>query len=134
MIAYAYFPICLIPKTLSHMKQFQCQIIFIAPQWPRRHWYTDLLQMLIDIPIRLPPREDLLVQPRANIYHPDPKIFNLTAWHLSTEILKLKAFQKKLEIFCQHHGEKEHRLITIVNSESSVVGVINELKIHIQNL
>lgn len=67
------------------MKQFQCKIILIAPQWQRRHWYTDLLQMLIDIPIRLLPREDMLVQSRANIYQPDPKIFNLTAWHLSTE-------------------------------------------------
>lgn len=41
--------------------------------------------MLKDIPIRLPTRENLLVQPKANIYHPDQKIFNLTAWHLSTE-------------------------------------------------
>lgn len=78
-------PICLIQKILSHMKQFQCKIILIAPQWQRRHWYTDILQMLIDIPIRLLPREDMFVQSRANIYQPDPKIFNLTAWYLSTE-------------------------------------------------
>lgn len=71
---------------------------------------------------------------RANIYHPDPKIFNLTAWHLSTEFLKIKAFQTKLENFYQHHREKEHRLTTIVNSESSVVGVINGIKIPIQYL
>lgn len=77
--------ICLIQKILSHMKQFQCKIILIAPQWPRRHWYTVLLQMLIDTPTRLLPREDMLVQSRPNIYHPDLKIFNLTAWHLSTE-------------------------------------------------
>ena len=37
MFAYAFPPICLIPKVLSHMLQFHCQIILIAPQWPRRH-------------------------------------------------------------------------------------------------
>lgn len=82
MIAYAYPPICHIPKISSHMKQFQCQIILIAP-----HIYC--------IPIRLPPRADLLFLPRSNIYHPDPKISFLTAWHLSTKILKINA-QKKL--------------------------------------
>jgi hypothetical protein len=36
MYAYAYPPICLIPKILQYMRQFHCQIILIAPQWPRR--------------------------------------------------------------------------------------------------
>ena len=37
MFGYAYPPICLIPKVLQHITQFQCQIILIAPRWPRRH-------------------------------------------------------------------------------------------------
>ena len=52
MYAYAYPPICLIPKILQYMRQFHCQIILIAPQWPMRHWYADLLQFLIAYPIR----------------------------------------------------------------------------------
>ena len=43
MFAYAFPPICLIPSFLEHMKQFRCRLILIAPQWPRRHWYTTLL-------------------------------------------------------------------------------------------
>lgn len=39
-------------KILSHLKNFQCQIILFRPQWPMRHRYTDLLQMLIDILIK----------------------------------------------------------------------------------
>lgn len=120
MIAYAYPPICHIPKISSHMKQFQCQIILIAP-----HIYC--------IPIRLPPRADLLFLPRSNIYHPDPKISFLTAWHLSTKILKIMLKRNYLN-FYQHYGEKEHRLTTIVNSESSVVGVLNRIQIPIQCL
>ena len=48
MEAYAFPLITLIPKVLQHMKRFQCKLILIAPPWPRRSWYTDLLQMLID--------------------------------------------------------------------------------------
>jgi hypothetical protein len=31
MFAYAYPPICLIPKILQHMTQYNCQLILIAP-------------------------------------------------------------------------------------------------------
>ena len=54
MEAYAFPPLTLIPKVLQHMKSFRCQLILTAPQWPRRSWYTDLLQMLIDCSVRLP--------------------------------------------------------------------------------
>ena len=47
MFAYAFPLICLIPKVLQHMRLVQCQVILIAPQWPRRHWYPDLLEMCI---------------------------------------------------------------------------------------
>ena len=32
MEAYAFPPICLIPKVIQHMKNFKCQMILIAPQ------------------------------------------------------------------------------------------------------
>lgn len=47
------------------MKRGQCQLILIAPQWPRRHWYPELLQLCIANPIRLPSMSDLLSQPRT---------------------------------------------------------------------
>ena len=44
LYAYVYPPIYPIPKILQYIKQFHCQIILIAPQWGRRHWYPELLQ------------------------------------------------------------------------------------------
>ena len=85
MFAYAYPPICLIPKVLKHMSQFQCEIILIAPRWPRKHWYSELLQFLIASPIQLPQIPDLLAQPFSKICHPNPQIFQLVAWRLSTD-------------------------------------------------
>ena len=72
MFAYAYPPICLIPKVLKHMSQFQCEIILIAPRWPCRHWYTELLQFLIASPIQLSQIPDLLAQPFSKNLSPEP--------------------------------------------------------------
>ena len=134
MFAYAFPPICLIPKVLEHMKQGPCQVILIAPQWPRRHWYPDLLQLCIANPIRLPEIHNLLSQPNTIIYHPDPKEFSLNAWLLSTDTSQQAAFHRKLETYCPRLGEQELKKTTLVNSSSSVVGVVENKLIHIQHL
>ena len=82
MFAYVYPPIGLIPKVLQHMEQFCCQIILIAPKWPRRHWYPDLLKFLIACPRKLPLWPDKLQQPKTMISNPNPEVFSLHAWLL----------------------------------------------------
>ena len=131
MEAYAFPPICLVPKVLAHIALFHCRIILIAPQWPRRHWYTNLLQSLIDYPRRLPVLNNLLHQPKTRIYHPNPEMFNLTAWLLSTKISEIQGFQQKLENCSQLHGEQGHNKTMLANSRSSIVGVVNGKKIPI---
>ena len=125
MYAYAYPPICLIPKILQHMTKYNCQLILIAPHWPRRHWYTNLLKYIIDYPRSLPVREDLLHQPKTNIFHPNPAVFNLTAWFLSTNSLKRKVFLKKLENYSEPHGALGLKKITLSNFENSIAGVVD---------
>ena len=134
MFAYAYPPICLIPKVLQHMAQFHCQIILIAPKWPRRHWYTDLLQFLIACPRRLPPMPNLLHQPNSSINHPNPEIFSLHAWLLSTEVSKRKAFLANLENYYQPPGDWVHKKIIPVNLTNSVAGVVQGKLIPIRPL
>ena len=125
MEAYAFPPICLVPKVLQHMKKFRCQIILIAPQWPRRNWYTDLLQMSIACPRKLPVRQDLLFQGRVKIFHPNPQLFNLTAWFLSTDHSRIRDFRKTLENSWLRRGDQEPGKTIQSNSNSSVAGVVN---------
>lgn len=134
MWAYAFPPICLIPKVLKHMSQFNCRLILIAPMWPRRHWYTELLQKSVASPIKLPIRQNLLYQPKTNIYHPNPEVFTLTAWLLSTKISEIRDFQEKLESFSEHHGDLAHSKTMLVNSKDFIVGVVNGKKIPMQLL
>lgn len=134
MFGYAFPPICLIPKVLEHMKQFHCQIILIAPQWPRRHWYPMLLQMCVAHPIRLPYRPDLLTQPKTAIYHQNPEVLSLNAWLLSTNVLEQKVFLEKLETCCQLPGGQEQRRTIITSSNSSIAGVVKGKLIRTQLL
>ena len=123
-LAYAYPPICLIPKILQHMTQYNCQLIRIALHWPRRHWFPNLLKLIADFPRKLPVREDLLHQPKSNILHPNPAVFNLAAWLLPTNTLKRTVFLNKLENNSKPLAEKVHRKITLANFENSIAGVV----------
>ncbi|CAC5368900.1 unnamed protein product [Mytilus coruscus] len=124
MWAYAFPPICLIPKVLKHISQFKCRLILIAPMWPRRHWYTELLPKSFASPIKLPTRQNLLYQPNTTIYHPNPEVFKLTAWQLSTTISEIRDFQEKLESFSEHHGDRAHTKTMLVNSKDLIVVVL----------
>ena len=124
LCGYAYPPICLIPKILHHMNQFRCQLILVAPHWPRRPWYPDLLKMIADYPLKIPNQKNLLHQPKTTVYHPSPEIFSLVAWPLSTESLKREAFLNKLENSCPLLGDLVHRKTTPVNSKNLVAGVV----------
>ena len=48
------------------------EAIVIAPRWPRRFWYH-LLQMMCEIPLLLPHRQDLLshLADKGVLYHTD---------------------------------------------------------------
>ena len=124
MFGYAYPSICLIPKVLQHISQFQCQIILIAPRWPRRHWYTQLLQPLVACPRKLRHTADSLLQHKALIHHPNPEVFSLHAWLLLTEMYKRKAFLASIKKCYQHPGGQGHRKIMPANSTSYVAFVV----------
>ena len=134
MFAYVFPPICLLPRVLQHIQRCQCEIILIAPLWPRQNWFPDLLQMLVEVPIKLPVTSDILTQGNMNISHANPQMLNLTAWRLSTNISKQRVFQNTLEDCWQPHGDQGHKRITRVNSEFSIVGAVNGKLIPIKHL
>ncbi|CAC5406580.1 unnamed protein product [Mytilus coruscus] len=61
-------------------------------------------------------------------------VFSLTAWLLSTDLSKQRAFLKKLEIYSQLHGGKELRKTIVQNSRSTVAGVVQGKLIPIMQL
>ena len=64
--AYAFPPIAIIRRVLVKLRSSRnCELTLIAPFWPQREWFPDLLELLSDVPITLSSRKDLLRQPTS---------------------------------------------------------------------
>ena len=83
--AYAFLPIAIIRRVLLKLRaSHNCVLTLIAPFWPQREWFPDLLELLSDIPIELPKRQDLLRQPHFHRFHENLQMLRLTEWRLSS--------------------------------------------------
>ena len=86
--AYAFPPIAIIRRVLVKLRSSKnCELTLIAPFWPQRDWFPDLLELLSDVPITLSSRKDLLRQPHFHRFHQNLPMLQLTAWRLSSDSL-----------------------------------------------
>lgn len=69
MYAYAFPPPILVPKVLHKLREETSVVLLIAPMWPRQSWYPQILDLLIDIPVKLPLWPDLLSQNHNQNFH-----------------------------------------------------------------
>ena len=85
--AYAFPPIAIIRRVLVKLRSSRnCELTLIAPFWPQREWFPDLLELLSDVPITLSSRKDLLRQPHFHRFHQNLPMLQLTAWRLSSDL------------------------------------------------
>ena len=84
--AYAFPPIAIIRRVLLKLRSSKnCELTLIAPFWPQRDWFPDLLELLSDVPVTLSGRRDLLRQPHFHRFHLNLPMLQLTAWRLSSD-------------------------------------------------
>ena len=84
--AYAFPPITIIRRVLVKLRSSRnCELTLIAPFWPQREWFPDLLELLSNVPITLSSRKDLLRQPHFHRFHQNLPMLQLTAWRLSSD-------------------------------------------------
>ena len=51
---YAFPPFSLISQVLRKIKEDQASLILVAPCWPTRPWFSDVLTLPVDQPLPLP--------------------------------------------------------------------------------
>ena len=62
--AYAFLPWSVIPAGLQNLRSSSGVLLtIVAPYWPQRPWFLDLLDLVVDGPVALPQSRDLLRQP-----------------------------------------------------------------------
>ena len=81
--AYAFPPFAMIGQVLAKVRASQgLELTLIAPLWPQRPWFPELLELLILPPLPLPSRWDLLRQPHVRRLHQNLSVLRLHAWRL----------------------------------------------------
>ena len=66
LLAYAFPSWSILPHVLTKLRvSHRTLLTLIAPSWPQRPWFADLLQMSVAPPVTLPSRPDLFFQPRS---------------------------------------------------------------------
>ena len=84
--AYAFPPWSLIPVVLKKLRSSSGVLLaIIAPYWPQRPWFLDLLDLVVDGPVALPQSRDLLRQPHFHRFHLGVSRLCLHAWRLSSD-------------------------------------------------
>ena len=78
------------------MEKETCLVILIAPCWESHPCFPVLLSLLVAPAIKLPCRQDLLIQPHSCLTHLKPEIFNLHAWLCCREVSRRQDFLKDL--------------------------------------
>ena len=86
--AYAFPPWSLIPSVLKKLRS-SCEVLvtIIAPYWPQRPWFPELLDLVVNGPVPLPLSRDLLRQPHFHRHHLGVSGLSLHAWRLSSDLL-----------------------------------------------
>ena len=82
--AYAFTPWSVIPRVLAKLCVSQwTELTLIAPYWPQRAWFPDLLHLSLAPPVALPLCRDLLGLPRSHCLYQGLHRLRLHAWRLS---------------------------------------------------
>ena len=82
----------LIPQVLKKLRSSSGVLMtLIAPFWPQRPWFPDMLDLVVDGPVQLPLSPDLLRQPHFHCRHLGIHRLSLHAWRQSSDSPRLKA-------------------------------------------
>ncbi len=65
---YAFPPVSLLAQTLCKVREEEEQILLVAPYWPTRTWFPELMLLVTAPPWQIPLRKDLLTQRRGTLW------------------------------------------------------------------
>ncbi|XP_060077873.1 uncharacterized protein LOC132557392 [Ylistrum balloti] len=130
LLAYALPPFNLLGRVLQKVMEHDCSVLLIAPLWPRQPWFPALLDLLIDLPLAIPPKWNLLSQPKSRQFYQNPERLHLHAWRLSRSPSSRQAFLKRLQMASPDQYDLPHLPSTNPDGQPSVIGVTAGRLIH----
>ena len=122
---YTFPPFPLVGRVIARVRESsRVAMTLVAPLWPEKQWFADLLLLLTQPPLALPRWDSLLRQPHCNLFHQGVDVLNLHEWRLSSVTSESWAFREGLLESCQGVSDPPPRASTSRGGRSSVVGVV----------
>ena len=110
---------------IAHVRESsRVAMTLVAPLWPGKEWFADLLLLLTQPPVTLPWWDSLLRQPHCNLFHQGVHALNLHTWQLSSVTSESQVFRERLLESCQGASGSLPLDYTSRDGRSSVVGVV----------
>ena len=117
-----YPPFCLICRILQRLELTEAECTLIVLLWITKPWYTKLLHLLIDTPVLLPKRKNLVTHPLTGKAHPTLYKTRFLACGLSGNFCKNQEFLAKQQTFFYLHGDQElQRRVTPMSNDDFVL-------------
>ena len=122
---YTFPPFPLVGRVVARVRDTQSlSMTLVAPFWPEKEWFADLLVLLTHPPLALLWWDQLLRQPYFNRFHHGVHALNLHSWRLSSVSSESRAFRKDLLLRCPAASGHPLPACTRPSGCSSVVGVV----------
>ena len=93
---FCFPPFCMISLILARLRQQKATMVLVAPQWPQQVWYPTLMEMLVEIPFKLPRIPNIVSDPATGRIMNNAKL-KLTAFSVSGDNLKRENFLRRRE-------------------------------------
>ena len=115
------------------MEEEDC--VIIIPVWKSQVWFTKLISLLVDVPVLLPRKANLLHHPlQTDNVHPILSHSHLAACRLSGKSFKVQAFQRTLSTLSSPPGVPAHDVNMPSTCGSGLRCVLNDKKIPFRRL
>ena len=111
LYVYAFPPFNLVDRVVARVRETpNLSMTLIAPLWPEKSWFADLLLLLTQPPLVLPLWDRLLRQPHFHLFHGGVHALNLHAWRLTSVSSESQDFRDELRASCPYVSESTARL------------------------
>ena len=121
--AYANPPWNLIGRVLAQTRLQQAELVLVAPVWKAQGWYPVLLEMLVEVPLLIPLRRDLITAKHEDSL---PEVVpQLAVWAISGSATRTAEFLRGLRNCSWHHGDRSPPGHMTHSLESGSAGVVD---------
>ena len=122
------------PSGIGENSVSQLQILLVAPFRPHASWHNLLLQLLVAVPLSLPPAVDLLRQPQTGVCHLFPESLDLHVWALSSRPCETRDFLNGLPLASLSPSQFPLQRSMTLNGRFSRIGAVDGRLIHSEPL